>query len=294
MRMRRFWPLAVAVLAMGVVAAREAQPQLQQARFHHAHLNTHDTERSLQFYQRLGALPVKFDDRTDAIFTGRGFILLTEVDMPLKDLESTAVRHLGWAGADGPNEYVWWISQGFEVHTPLSQVGPNHFFYFWGPDREIIEIYTGDKNHWFNHLHLWAEDVGATSEWYERHLGQEFRGGARQARPTDPNRVWGNEFRLDGVSFLITYKDHYYVDAELRMPVGRTLEPSRGSPIDHIAFSYEELDPVYARLESAGVEIVQPVEESTEFGFRSFFVNGPDGVLVEIVEAEPVPDGLWK
>ncbi len=94
-------------------------------------------------------------------------------------------------------------------------------------------------------------------------------------RPADPNRVWGHEFRLDGVSFLITYKDHYYVDAERRMPVGRSLEPSVGSPIDHIGFSYEDIDPVYGWMQAGGVDIVRPIEVSREFGFRSFFVNGP-------------------
>ena len=37
---------------------------------------------------------------------------------------------------------------------------------------EIVEVYTGDKNHWFNHVHLWTEDVSATFEWFERHLGR--------------------------------------------------------------------------------------------------------------------------
>jgi len=106
--------------------------------------------------------------------------------------------------------------------------------------------------------------------------------------------VWGNEFRLDGISFLITYKDHYYVDAERRLPVGRLLESSQGSPIDHIAFSYEDIAPVFERMKRDGVEIVSPIAERSDFGFRSFFIQGPDGVLVEIVEAEPIPDGLWK
>ena len=103
--------------------------------------------------------------------------------------------------------------------------------------------------------------------------------------------MWGNEFRLDGISFLITYKDHYYVEAERRLPQGRTLEPSGGSPLDHIAFSYESIAPVYERMRRDGVEIVRPLEASADFGFDSFMVNGPDGVLVEIVEAEPIPDG---
>lgn len=291
--MRRLWIPAGALLAMAV-AAGQAQPPEPPARFHHVHLNTHDRARSVEFYKLLGALPVTFAGRTDAIFTGRGFILASETDAPLKPQNRTALRHLGWAGVDGPREYARWTAEGIEVHTPLSPVGPEHFYYLWGPDREVVEFYTGDRNHWFNHVHFWSDDVAAASEWYERHLGQRFRAGARVPRPVEPNRVWGNEFRLDGISFLITYKDHYYVEAERRLPEGRTLEPSGGSPLDHIAFSYESIAPVYERMRRAGVEIVRPLEASAEFGFNSFMVNGPDGVLVEIVEAEPIPDGLWR
>ncbi len=291
--MRRLWIPAVALLAMSVAAGR-AQPPAAAARFHHVHLNTHDRARSVEFYQQLGALPVTFAGRTDAIFTGRGFILASETDAELKPQNRTALRHLGWAGVDGPQEYARWTAAGIDVHTPLSPVGPEHFYYLWGPDREVVEFYTGDKNHWFNHVHFWSDDVAAASEWYERHLGQRFRAGARVPRPAEPNRVWGNEFRLDGISFLITYKDHYYVEAERRLPQGRTLEPSEGSPIDHLAFSYESIAPVYERMRRDGVEIVRPLAQSAEFGFESFMVNGPDGVLVEIVEAEPIPDGLWR
>ena len=291
--MKRLWIPAGALLAMAV-ALGQAQPPPAQARFHHVHLNTHDRTRSLEFYELLGALPVTFGERTEAIFTGRGFILATETDAPLKPQDRTALRHLGWAGVDGPHEYARWQDAGLEVHTPIAPVGPDHFYYLWGPDREIVEFYTGDRNHWFNHLHFWSDDVAEASAWYERHLGQSFRAGARVPRPAEPNRVWGNEFRLDGISFLITYKDHYYVEAELRLPQGRTLEPSGGSPIDHLAFSYESIAPVYERMQRDGVEIVRPLAESAEFGFDSFMVNGPDGVLVEIVEAEPVPDGLWR
>ena len=291
--MRRLWIPAAALLAMAV-AVSQAQPPPARARFHHVHLNTQDRARSVEFYELLGALPVTFGERTEAIFTGRGFILATETDAPLKPQNRTALRHLGWAGVDGPHEYARWQDAGLEIHTPIAPVGRDHFYYLWGPDREVVEFYTGDRNHWFNHLHFWSDDVAEASAWYERHLGQSFRGGARVPRPAEPNRVWGNEFRLDGISFLITYKDHYYVAAERRLPRGRTLEPSPGSPIDHIAFSYESIAPAYERLRRDGVEIVQPLAESAEFGFNSFMVNGPDGVRVEIVEAEPVPDGLWR
>ena len=61
-----------------------------------------------------------------------------------------------------------------------------------------------------------------------------------------------------------------------------------------MACSYGDIDPAYDRLQASGVDIVQPISESSEYGFRNFFVNGPDGLLIEIVDAKPVPEGLWR
>jgi catechol 2,3-dioxygenase-like lactoylglutathione lyase family enzyme len=58
-------------------------------------------------------------------------------------------------------------------------------------------------------------------------------------------------------------------------------------------FSYPELDPVFNRMTRAGVEIVRPIPVDPNHGHRSFFVRGPDRLLVEIVEARPIPEGLW-
>ena len=88
--MRRFWVPAAALVAMAV-AAGQAQPRAERARFHHVHLNTHDRVRSVEFYELLGALPVTFAGRTDAIFTGRGFILATEVDAVLKEQNPSGI-----------------------------------------------------------------------------------------------------------------------------------------------------------------------------------------------------------
>lgn len=189
-------------------------------RFHHVHLNSTDLERTFQFYQKVfGALPVKYGGTADALFTGRGFILASKVAQPPTSIEQTAVRHIGWAGVDGPNEFAWWQAQGVEFHTPLTPLGQNWFFYM--------------------------------------------------------------------------HKNSYYADSERRLPPDRTLETSRGSPIDHFAFSYADIEPAFERMRAAGAQIVDPIRTRDEFGFKSFFVMGPDRVLIEVVEAKPIPDALW-
>ena len=47
------------------------------------------------------------------------------------------------------------------------------------------------------------------------------------------------------------------------------------------------------RMKSAGVEIIEPITERMEYKLKSFLVQGPDKVTVEVVEAKPIPEGAW-
>jgi catechol 2,3-dioxygenase-like lactoylglutathione lyase family enzyme len=289
------WLLVAGLAALATSpAALQQRSQAPAARFHHVHVNATDPAKTTEFYQTtFGAQPVRFKGRTDGLFVARGFILINKVAERPRDIETTAIRHIGWAGVDGPNEFARLKEKGAEFHTPLTALGTNWFFYLFGPDREIAEVYTGDQNHLFNHVHQSVDDVTATAGWYERTLGMTFPESARRPRPTEPGARWGSSARVDGVSFVLIYKDHYYADSEHRLPVGRPLQNTEGSAVDHIAFSYENIAPELERMRAAGVRIVKPIAERPE-GVKSFFVAGPDNVLIEIVEAAPIPDGLWR
>ena len=58
-------------------------------------------------------------------------------------------------------------------------------------------------------------------------------------------------------------------------------------------FAPENIAPELDRMRAAGVTIAQPIAERPD-GVKSFFVTGPDNVSIEIVEAKPIPDGLWR
>ena len=290
----RAW-IAVAVAGIFLLGVDTPLAQdLEPAHFHHFHINSTDRTKTIQFYRKVfGAMPVTFRGVSEGLFTERSFILITEVDARPASMEDTAIRHVGWGGVDGPSEYEWWVSQGLEFQTPLTPLRDNYYMYVYGPDREVLEIYTGEKNHRFNHVHVSADDVAAASVWYEKHLGQRFPLGADRPRPAEPSQQWRNSFRIDNVNYIVVHTDFYYTEAEARPP-GRTLQPTQGSAIDHLAFSYRDIEPVYERMRADGVEIVEPIAMREEYDLKSFFVMGPDGVLIEIVEAKPIPEGLWN
>lgn len=292
--MQKLTALLLSLLFVSTAGADEP------AHFHHVRLNVTDVARTRQFYRRvLGAVPVKFRGTADALLTERSFILLNEVaEAPPHDLRS-GIWHIGWGGVDVASEYEWWRERGIDIHTPLSPLPgrDNFYFYINGPDKELVEINTMG-HHRFAHVHLFASDVNATTDWYAQHLGLR----PRRAHVPQPEGdmstlagIWMNVFRADNVTLIVFGKPDvepsppWWPDEPLREIV-----PTAGRAIDHIAFSYRQLEPVYERMQQAGVVIVQPIKLQPELKLKSFFVLAPDNVLVEIVEARPLPEGVWE
>ncbi len=290
------WLLSCLVLLACVVLASPCfAAEVEPANFHHVHLNVTDPAKTIEFYTTIfGAVPTKYASATDALFTERSFILWNVVpSAPPSELKS-GLWHLGWGGIDMPNEYKWLVSKGVKIHTPLYELGEGHVTYVQGPDDELIEVNT-TGNHRFGHVHLFAEDVNVTTQWYADHLGLEAR------RPNVPKpdltkvRAWSNAFRCDNVS-IIVYGRPDYTPAPpwWRWEPLTEFESTAGRAIDHLAFSYRDIKPVFERMKAAGVHIVQPIMLDMAFNHSSFKVEGPDKVMIEIVEAKPVPEGIWE
>lgn len=291
---RSYSILAVSVILTGIPVRAE-----EPAHFHHVRLNATQPAKSMAFYQKhLGAVPIKYRGGTNALFVERSFLLFNKVDSPPPTDLVSGIWHIGWGGVDVPNEYRWLARQGVKFHTtPQPLPGfDNHYMYLWGPDQELIEVNTMG-HHRFAHVHFFADDVNATCEWYAQHLGLRPR-RAKVPRPKgDPETllgIWMNFITCDNVQMIFFGKPDFEKPVSWwRDPPLRDIQPTQGRAIDHVAFSYREIDPVYARMKEAGVAIVAEPATCEPFGFRSFLVEGPDRVLIEIVEEKPIPEGIW-
>ena len=285
--------------ADGTDGSAKAKP----AHFHHVHLNVTDPQKTIDFYRRyLGAVEVRYRDRAPALFTERSFLLLEKVPEAAPDAPKSVIQHIGWAGVTGQAEYDWLVAQGVEFQTPIGQLGDNYGMYFYGPDRELIEIWTGGKHHRFDHLHLWASDVAASSKWFRDHLGLEPRVGPK---PQTQDReslgsLWMSFLQCDNVNIVFfgrpDFESVWFPGANFTPSDGPEgdFAPTRGRVIDHFGFSYREIEPVFQRMKAAGVEIVAPIGVDEETGIKSFFVQAPDGLLIEVVEERPIPEGIWE
>lgn len=303
---------AIIVSWLGIALAVSAQQACAEdpvpARFHHVRLNVTNPKRSIRFYSRVfGAVPVRFNNAVDGLFTERSFILFNVVDKAPDPALNTGIWHIGWGGVDVKHEFEWWQAHDVDIHTPLTPLGgtDNYYMYLSGPDKELIEINTMG-HHRFAHVHFFCDDVNATCEWYHTHLGLKPRGSnvpkpappATPRKPGDPGAlrdIWINVIPCDNVTMIFFGKPDldpppfWWPDPPLK-----DMQPTKDRPIDHIAFSYREIEPVFERMKAAGVEIVEPSATREPHKLKSFFVQGPNKVLIEIVEAKPIPEGLWE
>ena len=115
-----------------------------------------------------------------------------------------------------------------------------------------------------DHIHLGVPDQAKAVEWYRK-----FFGG--QPMTEAPDRVMLGETRL---IFLRNEK----------------AQPSTGSGLDHIGFSFADLDAKMKELEAAGIKVVTPVREVPGL-FKLGFVEDPWGTRIEVVQ-DPEKLGL--
>ena len=273
----------------------------ERARFHHVHLNVEDVEATQRFYSKFfGANLVNFNGKTKGLFTEKSFLLLNRVSTPPRTHLETCLWHIGWAGVDGPSEFQWRKEAGAKVLTPVTPLGNDHFMYFQGPTDEVVEIYTGSRNHRFEHVHLLATDVNKTIAWLLDHLNLTNRSRTvpRPAPELDPNAlrgIWMNSIQVDNVNLVVFGKPRpgtkpFWAPPELNSEFA----PTKGSSIDHIAFSFRSIEPAFQRMQRAGATIEQPISVDSDTGMKHFFVLSPDALLVESVEAKPIPEGVWE
>lgn len=271
--------------------------EIESAHFHHVHLNVTDPEKTIRYYTRIhGATETKYAGVADALFTERSFILMNKVEEAPRAALTAGLWHIGWGGRDVPSEYEWFKKQPeVKIHTELYPLRSIFVTYLSGPDDEMIEVNTMGHNR-YGHVHLLAEDVNVTTAWYTKHLG--LRGRAPVPKPADMSsvRAWSSGFRCDNVSFVVYGQPNYEPKPPWweKEPLLTDFEATDGRVIDHIAFSYRDIQPVFERMKADGLDIVRPPEHDAKFNHKSFFVRGPDKVLVEIVEAKPIPEGIWE
>ena len=115
----------------------------------------------------------------------------------------------------------------------------------------------------FDQVHLAAADPAKAVEWYIQHLGAE-------PWPDDePFRVKSGETRI---IFLRS----------------ATAKPAAGGVVDHIGWSFPDVDAKMRQLRAAGIKIVSPVSELPGL-YKAGMIEDPWGTRIQIVEDPATP-----
>ena len=115
-----------------------------------------------------------------------------------------------------------------------------------------------------DHLHLAVPDVEQARDWYIQHMG----GNAGETPDSVSWGVWPVDHPLP-VQLLFGLSDH--------------ARPSAGSAIDHIGFSFTDLDAKVHALRAAGVTIVSPLTEVPGL-WKQVVVEDPWGTRLVLVQ----------
>jgi catechol 2,3-dioxygenase-like lactoylglutathione lyase family enzyme len=108
-----------------------------------------------------------------------------------------------------------------------------------------------------DHIHLIVPDQAQGVAWYQKNFGG-------QTIKESPDRLMFGDTRL---IFLKNEKS----------------QPSTGSAIDHIGFSFADLDAKMKEFEAAGIKVVTPVRDVQGL-FKLGFVEDPWGTRIEVVQ----------
>jgi catechol 2,3-dioxygenase-like lactoylglutathione lyase family enzyme len=108
-----------------------------------------------------------------------------------------------------------------------------------------------------DHIHLGVPDPQKAAEWYQK--------------------TFGGQPMTEGTDRLM------FGDTRLILLKNDKGQPSAGSAIDHIGFSFADLDAKMKEFEAAGVKVVTPVRDVQGL-FKLGFVEDPWGTRIEVVQ----------
>lgn len=116
----------------------------------------------------------------------------------------------------------------------------------------------------FDHLHLAVPDIEQARDWYLRHMG-------------------GNDGETPETIAFGKWPEEHPLPIQLLFSRSTDALPSEGSTLDHIGFSFEDLDAKVDELRAAGVEILSPVTEIPDL-WKQAVVQDPWGTKLVLVE----------
>lgn len=226
------------------------------ADWHHLHFSATDTAKAAQWYAKyFGGEAVKFGP-LDVVMMEKTAIAFQQLEEGFEGSEGSSVDHVGFSVDDIDAAMKRFEEDGVKITQPVRAIGPIKFGFIEDPWGTKLEIIQDPETPGFHHVHLHSPDPEGTLEWYAEAFGGEIA-------------------KFKGLLPAINYNDVW-----LLVQRSEAKEPTQGRAIDHLGWSFADVDKAVEELQANGVKIT--VEPQDFMNLRIAFIEGPDGVRIEL------------
>jgi catechol 2,3-dioxygenase-like lactoylglutathione lyase family enzyme len=260
-------PLLVVIpLAAVAAVAAHAPAAAADAQGHHVHLTAPSPEDAARWYiKHMECEAVA--TRKDATQCGTVQLLFYR-RAPKAGSEGTGLNHIGFAFRNLAQKMKEFEADGVKITMPMQGDSPKVGYVEdpWGTRIEVIE---DPQSLGLYHAHLRTPDPEATLKWYKNAFGGEVR-----------------KRRLSGTEGLL-YGGTFWVLASKAAASELPLQPTDGRAIDHLGFSFADLEASAAELKAKGLTLrndVRTVTNAIGETLKVAFLVGPDNVLIELIQ----------
>ena len=248
------------ILAVIFVAKSFAAP------YDHVHLTAPDALEAVNWYvKHFGGEAGRFARASDGAVYPIDRVFYDDIALIFFEREPT-----GGSVGTGVDHIGFSLRNVEEVVTNIIQDGGTQlgdFIEFSGMKIAFVEDPWGTKIELINdadlrgmhHLHLASADPERTLAWYAENFGGESDSFAGVLPGLNYGNIWLLVARADAAP-----------------------APTQGRSLDHLGWKYGDLTAAAETLKASGVEFT--VEPRPFRGIRISFVEGPDGVRIELVE----------
>ena len=229
----------------------------------HVHLTVPDTLAAAMWYAKHFDGELTKAGPFDAVWFGTNLMKFSEGESVPGSKES-AIYHIAFSVEDVQAKAASLRDDG-AVRVDTGARGPRRAKVVgratdpWGTRIELID---DEELRGFHHVHLKSLTPLATRDWYTKVFGGE-----------------ATQFKDKMNVKAIRYPEMYvFFQSAIR-----EVAPTHGRSIDHIGWRFEDYDAIIRRLKVMKTKFL--VEPKTFDGHSIAFIEGPDGVKIEIVEA---------
>lgn len=239
------------------------------APYDHVHLTATNAREAVNWYSKhFGGTPGSFNRGdadvveypTDRVFYGDLSIIFFERE-PTGGSVGTGVDHIGFSMANVEEVAMNVLADGGQQVGDFVEFKGMKIAFVLDPWGTKIELIDDPDTRGLHHIHLFSPQPQDTLAWYQDIFGGEI-------------------VQWNGVLPAINYSNVWLMAAQTT----ENIAPTQGRAMDHLGWASSSLDEFGQNLMLNDVEF--SMEPRSFRGIRISFIEGPDGVRIEVVEPD--------